>query len=241
MRSWIAYEAPIVWVIKGLKNDPNWNPNNGKQVSGIEEQLRSLPKSPLIARFCKFYGLSFSWLTTDDPIDESTDDPIDESTDVPTDGTEAVSRKPEAVSRKPERALLSTSVDLPAAWNRICVSLPKCAKVTPKRAAHIKARLKEYPPEEWERIFQRIEASAFCRGENGGWKATFDWIISSPDNAVKVLEGKYDRASSPRDPPPSRAANGSRIEYVRGYANSWEDPESPDYIPPIGRADGAKD
>lgn len=102
IKSWVAYTPPVVWVIKGLKNDPNWNPANSKQVIGIEEQLRSLPKNPLIAKFCEFYGLKFDWLKPHDPIDESIDNPTDKGIDTPTDGTEAVSRKPEAVSRKPE-------------------------------------------------------------------------------------------------------------------------------------------
>ena len=90
---------------------------------------------------------------------------------------------------------LSAPADLPALWNRICISLPKCLKITDKRRAHVKARLKEYTLDEWKAIFERIESSPFLRGENGGWKATFDWIIQSPDNAVKILEGKYDRSS----------------------------------------------
>jgi hypothetical protein len=99
MRSWIAHVPPVVWIVKGLRNDPNWNSGNPKQVKGIEDQLRSLPKSPLVARFCKFYGLSFLWVSSDDPIDESIDNPID--THPMERKPEAVSRKPEAVSRKP--------------------------------------------------------------------------------------------------------------------------------------------
>lgn len=198
MRSWIAHIPPVVWITKGLRNDPNWNPGNSKQVSGIEEQLRSLPKNPLTARFCKFYGLSFPWISQDDPIDESIDDPIDdpidEPTDVPTDGTGDVSRKPGDVSRKPEKEIVSAPADLPPLWNRICVSLPKCSKLTEKRITHIRARMKERPRlEDWEYLFRKIEGSPFLTGQNDrGWKADFEWIIKSPDNAVKVLEGKYD-------------------------------------------------
>ncbi len=96
-RGWIEYTAPVIWIVKGLRNDPNWNPNNSKQVTGIEEQLRSLPKNPLIARFCKFYSLSFPWIPTDDPIHDPIHDLMDESME----GTGDVSRKPGDVSRKP--------------------------------------------------------------------------------------------------------------------------------------------
>lgn len=99
-RSWIAHVPPVIWVIKGLRNDPNWNPANEKQVRGIEEQLRSLPKNPLLSRFCKFYGLSFSWVPGDDSIDNPIDRPTDDPIHNPMEGTYTVSRKPEAVSHK---------------------------------------------------------------------------------------------------------------------------------------------
>jgi hypothetical protein len=90
--------------------------------------------------------------------------------------------------------ILSATTDLPSLWNRICTSLPKCSRLTEKRKIHVKARLKErHLAAEWETIFQRIEASPFLTGQNDrSWKADFDWIIKSPDNAVKVMEGKYD-------------------------------------------------
>jgi hypothetical protein len=72
-------------------------------------------------------------------------------------------------------------------------TLEKCRGVTPKRRKHIQARLKEHPIETWGHVFDRIEASAFCHGQNDrGWKATFGWVIGSPDVAVKTLEGVYD-------------------------------------------------
>lgn len=102
-------------------------------------------------------------------------------------------------SKRKDQDPMSPDGDLPAAWNEICISLTKCSKVTQKRRAHIAARIKEYPIEKWREIFTRIEASDFCRGllGNGAWRADFDWITKSPDNAVKVLEGRYDnRAGS---------------------------------------------
>ena len=102
---------------------------------------------------------------------------------------------PEPKDQSQER--MSSPDDLCAAWNRICVSLGKCIKLTAKRKTHAKARLKEYTLPEWEDIFQRIEASPFCKGNGStGWKASFEWIIKSADNAVKVLEGKYDNNRS---------------------------------------------
>jgi len=104
-----------------------------------------------------------------------------------------------AAAKHSLRPASSADADLPSLWNRVCTSLPKCSKLTPKRKAWIKARLKEHSPDAWKGIFARIEASPFLTGQNDrGWKASFDWIIKSPDNAVKVLEGRYD--SSGRQP-----------------------------------------
>lgn len=85
---------------------------------------------------------------------------------------------------------LSALVDL---WHTECPSLPSVCELTDDRRGRIRRRLRERPLEAWRAIFSRLEASPFCRGENRShWRATFDWIIHSRDNAVKVLEGKYD-------------------------------------------------
>jgi hypothetical protein len=96
----------------------------------------------------------------------------------------------------------STPDDLMAAWNELTQSpaIPRCRDLTIKRRKQGRARLTERPIEEWRDVFKAILASAFCRGENDrGWSATFDWVIGSPEVALKVLEGKYaDRRSGPR-------------------------------------------
>lgn len=84
-------------------------------------------------------------------------------------------------------------------WNEVCVSLPEVREITDKRRKHEKARLLKKPIDQWRLIFERIEASDFCRGDSdSGWKATFDWVIKSDDPAVKVLEGKYDSRGQKR-------------------------------------------
>ena len=56
----------------------------------------------------------------------------------------------------------------------------------------------------WREVFARIQASPFCRGEDGGWKADIDWALrpagKKPETALKVLEGAYDRSGSARGP-----------------------------------------
>ena len=72
-----------------------------------------------------------------------------------------------------------------------CPSLPRVAKLTDARIKAINARLKEYSEEDIETAFVKAENSAFLRGDNGKWKAGFDWIMN-PNNIVKILEGNYD-------------------------------------------------
>ena len=77
-------------------------------------------------------------------------------------------------------------------YNSICVSLPKCVKLTEQRKAHIKRRLAEYGMEELVIAFRKMEASDFATGRKGSWRASFDWIMKSSNNVAKVLEGTYD-------------------------------------------------
>lgn len=83
---------------------------------------------------------------------------------------------------------------LMAMWNAIVQKpIPECRGLSAKRKTHAAARLAERPLPEWDDIIGRIQRSSFCRGGNDrGWVATFDWLIGSPDVALKVLEGKYD-------------------------------------------------
>jgi hypothetical protein len=94
--------------------------------------------------------------------------------------------------------------DVAELWNAITKPpIPRCRDLTSKRRRHTRARLSERSLDEWRQVFEKIQASSFCRGESDrGWVASFDWAIGSPDVAVKVLEGKYDDRpkSAPRTP-----------------------------------------
>lgn len=89
---------------------------------------------------------------------------------------------------------LQRATDFAEAWNRLTEPpIQRCRDLTAGRKRHIRVRLTERPLTEWEDVMRRIQASAFCRGQNDrGWTASFDWLVGSPDVAVKVLEGKYD-------------------------------------------------
>jgi hypothetical protein len=87
-----------------------------------------------------------------------------------------------------------TPADLQRLWNETAGSaLPRCRELSESRRRAAKARLAERNLDEWREVIQRINASAFCRGEKPGatWRATFDWLLR-PGTAAKVLEGQYD-------------------------------------------------
>lgn len=87
-----------------------------------------------------------------------------------------------------------------AAWNEHTQKpIGQCRELTAHRRTHILARLKDRPLAEWVAIFDRINASPFCRGHNDrGWHADFDWVLQ-PDVGPKVLEGKYDPRAGPHE------------------------------------------
>jgi hypothetical protein len=115
-------------------------------------------------------------------------------------------------------ALMPGPDDLAHAWNTD--TTPPLPKVTlpigkTRRKAFEEALRRRSLPE-WRRVFQRINASAFCRGSSdSGWVADVDWATrpegKKPEPAAKVLEGSYDRSATG---PPSRDAPQT---YSDGY------------------------
>jgi len=83
------------------------------------------------------------------------------------------------------------------AYNQICVSLKPIQSLTSKRKQHIRARMKQLPDiTNWETLFHKVESSTFLKGDNKReWAADFDWIVKNEQNAIKILEGKYDDAA----------------------------------------------
>ena len=82
---------------------------------------------------------------------------------------------------------LQSVVDL---YHSICVSYPRIRSLSDARKKAIKARLKSYSLEDFKTVFENAEASSFLKGVDGGWKASFDWLIKEA-NMLKVLEGNY--------------------------------------------------
>lgn len=82
---------------------------------------------------------------------------------------------------------------LKAAWNDNRASaMPAWSSTGKTRRRHADARLREHSVEWWVAVVKRLAASDFASGRSGKWNATVDWLLGSPDNATKTLEGAYD-------------------------------------------------
>ena len=85
------------------------------------------------------------------------------------------------------------------AWNEITTApLPRVVEMPTARRKQAQAALKRRPLAEWRRVFEAVEASSFCRGADGGWRANFDWATraagAKPEPSIGLLEGVYARA-----------------------------------------------
>lgn len=75
-------------------------------------------------------------------------------------------------------------------FHSVCVSFPSIRSVSPARRKAVMGLLKTYTVEDFKTVFTNTEASSFLKGADGGWKASFDWLIKE-NNFLKVLEGNY--------------------------------------------------
>ena len=81
-------------------------------------------------------------------------------------------------------------------YNDICISFPKVTKLSETRKKSIKARLNSYNFDDFEKLFEKAQASDFLKGKNSrDWQANFDWLIKD-NNMAKVLDGNYDNKGS---------------------------------------------
>lgn len=91
-----------------------------------------------------------------------------------------------------------------AAWNEILGDrLQVVKKLTDERRKKIRLRLGELSKDaddavrQMRSLFERVGQSSFLLGANSsGWVASFDWLIGSSANVVKLLEGNYDNNRS---------------------------------------------
>jgi hypothetical protein len=99
----------------------------------------------------------------------------------------------------------TTAEQIVKLWNEMTrAPLPRCQTLTDERRRRIRARVSKLPAlADWRRVFERIQASQFCRGEIDGrngqtpWVADLDWVIKNDTNLARVLEGRFDDRAGP--------------------------------------------
>lgn len=152
-----------------------------------------------------------------DPIEDFNSDMANDDTRIANDGSpiRADANAKQIVTKMPVNVNVNVNENVSSdedintiveAYNRICVSMPRCVKLTNGRKKHIKARLKEFDVDAIERAFMKAEASDFLSGrsirsgDHTNWKCNFDWIVGSTEHMTKILEGQYDNRSKPNSP-----------------------------------------
>lgn len=85
-------------------------------------------------------------------------------------------------------------------WNSFADkhNLSKIIKLTDVRKSHITNRLKE-PDFDLDKIMVLIGNSDFLLGKKADWKIDFDFIFSSKNNYIKILEGKYNNTNGQKN------------------------------------------
>lgn len=79
-------------------------------------------------------------------------------------------------------------------WNSICTMLPKLDRLTPRRKTKIRTCLKGVGASVSDliKVFRLVATSGFLNGSKSKeWSCGFDWVIKSPDNFTKIIEGQY--------------------------------------------------
>ena len=128
-------------------------------------------------------------------LEKSADESSDTSSDIASleeDKDKEEDKDIDRDNKSKEKTDFQSVVDL---YHSICKSFPSVRSLSDARKKAIKARLKSYTLDDFRTVFENAEASSFLKGVDGGWKASFDWLIKE-SNMLKVMEGNY--ADKPR-------------------------------------------
>lgn len=112
-------------------------------------------------------------------------------------------------------------------YNETCVSFPRLIRLSDSRKKAIRARLKQYNADDFQRMFELAESSDFLKGKNDrNWSATFDWMVKDA-NMAKILDGNYNNKKEEHgEPKEDKYANDWCPPYLRGrhFEPSPDDP-----------------
>lgn len=88
--------------------------------------------------------------------------------------------------------------EIQAKWSEINPGLPPIQRFTPQRKRKLRSVLKSCDAtlSDLYKVFQIIASNSFLNGNSDKFKATFDWVVSSPNNFTKIIEGFYSRSYS---------------------------------------------
>src|SRR5262249_39998476 len=56
--AWVDFDDSVLWIRNGLRFDPMLRLSDDKHRKSIEAQLRALPKSEVVASFCRYYEIA---------------------------------------------------------------------------------------------------------------------------------------------------------------------------------------
>lgn len=84
------------------------------------------------------------------------------------------------------------------AWNELRGPLTAMTKLTAGRRKKLKARISEgLTIQQFRTVVGLCARTPFLRGETeGGWRASFDWLIANDTNIAKVFDGTYAKGTS---------------------------------------------
>lgn len=168
----------MIKIIDGVITIPNWGKHqNLDQLESKKEYMRN---------YMKDYRAKQKALTSGDSSSKSS---------CKTNSISNVSQAEEDIDKELDKELEKKTdridcqqiVDL---YHSICKSFPSVRSLSDARKKAIRARLKTYTIDDFRTVFENAEGSSFLKGNDGGWKASFDWLIKEA-NMLKVLEGNY--------------------------------------------------
>lgn len=110
-------------------------------------------------------------------------------------------------------------------YNDICISFPRLTTLSDNRKKAIKARLNIYSVSDFERLFNKAEASSFLKGANNrNWSATFDWMIKD-SNMAKILDGNYDDRTATAGSTQVKSKTAQELDSFYAMAAGWAESE----------------
>lgn len=190
----------MIEILDGVITIPNWNKHQTldayekkKERDRLYRQERRAAQKALISQ------------NTKKSSDGSSDTSLDRSLDV--DALEEDKEREEDIDKESkEKVTCQQVVDL---YRSICISYPSVKTLSEARKKAIRARLKVYSLEDFRKMFEKAEASAFLKGANNrNWSANFDWLLKDA-NFAKVLDGNYD--NKPRQTENAKPITGNKF------------------------------